>query len=161
MSNGMPSCSRIARRCGDRDASSNGAAGGASATLARDPDLFVRPLARPLGRDVRVVRVCLRTLGRIQLDETLDLEAVLVQQVDPLAVAEMELALLRVTPLDAAKVALRAQQTFGRAVEIHAERDERRTAQEDQPPAGSQEARRLRDPAVRVGPDRGAVLGVH
>src|SRR3954470_401531 len=164
-SNGMPSCSRIARRCGDRDASSNGAAGGASATvqrsLARDPDLFVRPLARPLGRDVRVVRVCLRTLGRIKLDETLDLEAVLVQQVDPLAVAEMELDLLRVAPLDATQVALRPQQTFGRAVEIHAERDERRAAQEDQPPAGSQEARRLRDPAVRVGPDRGAVLGVH
>src|SRR3954453_16002386 len=154
----MPSCSRIARRCGDRDASSNGAAGGASATLqrsvrivrrrlghtlwisrptagtavglcaaspsrrlARDPDLFVRPLARPLGRDVRVVRVCLRTLGRVQLDEALDLEAVLVEQVDPPAVAEMELDLLRVAPLDAAQVALRAQQMFGRAVEIHPE----------------------------------------
>src|SRR3954466_8507603 len=114
----MPSCSRIARRCGDRDASSNGAAGGASATLARDPDLFVRPLARPLGRDVGVVRVCLRALGRIQLDEALDLEAILVQQIDPLAVPEMELDLLRVAPLDAAQVALRALQTFRRAIEI-------------------------------------------
>src|SRR5262245_15402260 len=31
----MPSCSRIARRCGEREASRSGVAGGASATLYR------------------------------------------------------------------------------------------------------------------------------
>src|SRR5437764_7679945 len=72
----------------------------------------------------------------------------------------MELDLLRVAPLDAVQAALRALQPLGRAVEIHAERHERRVAQEDQPPAGSQEARRLGDPAMWIRPDRGAVLRV-
>src|SRR3954468_5953270 len=159
-SNGMPSCSRIARRCGDRDANKSGAAGGASAMFPRGPDLFVRPLPRPLGRHVLVVRMRLGALGRVQLDETLDLEAVLVQQIDPLPVTEMELDLVRVAPLHPVQPALGPKQTLRRALEVHAQRDERGVAQEDQPSAGARQPRRFRNPAKRVSPDRRAVLGV-
>ena len=38
------------------------------------------------------------------------------------------------------------------------EEHERRVAEKDELPAGPQQARRLRNPLVRVGPDRGAVL---
>jgi len=97
----------MARRCGERDASSNGAVGGASAiALARDPDLFRRPLLRPLDGDVRVVLVRPRVGPRIQLDQALDIEAALARQVDQLAVRQMELDLLRVFPLQAMQIAL-------------------------------------------------------
>src|SRR5439155_17751809 len=90
-SKGMPSCSRIAIRRGDVDASSSGGAGGASATLARDPDLLGRPTPAPIRGHVRVVPVLLRILGRLQLDEALDLEVVAAQEIDPHAVRQVEL----------------------------------------------------------------------
>src|SRR4051812_29662496 len=104
----MPSCSRIARRCGERDASRGGGAGGASAiALARSPHFFGRPLPRPLGGDVVVVLVRLRVVRRVQLDQALDREVVRAQQVEQLAVREMELDLAGVLPLDTAEIALR------------------------------------------------------
>src|SRR3954463_8454793 len=96
----MCNCSRMALRCGDVDASSRGGDGGASATLARAPDLLGRPLARPLGRDVLVVGVRLRLRRRKELDETIDLEIVRTEQIDPFAVTELELDPVVTRPLD-------------------------------------------------------------
>src|SRR6266516_602494 len=90
-SNGMPSCSRIAIRRGDVDASRSGGAGGASATLACDPDLLAGPLPRPVGRNMHVVRVILRVDGRLKLDQSLDLEPRFTQEPNPVAVPQVEL----------------------------------------------------------------------
>src|SRR5438445_5081570 len=106
-SKGMPSCSRIARRCRERDASSSG---DVSATCAGYPELFVRPLLRPFRRNVVVVRVRLGVVGCIELDQALELEAVRVQQVEQLAVRKMELDLASVRPLEAVQAALRAHE---------------------------------------------------
>ena len=86
---GSPSCSRIARRCGDVEAR----------TSARPVTRASRAtqisshghLLRPLGGHVGVVVVRLGVRGRLDLDQPLDLEAVRAQQVDPLAVREVEL----------------------------------------------------------------------
>src|SRR6266498_4306595 len=116
----MCNCSRMAFRCGDVDASRSGGAGGASATfrvrgvalrslsqrLACDPDLFCRPLSRPIGLDVLVIGMRLGIRLCEQLDETLDLEPVRAQQVDPVAVTELELDLACVRPLDLAQLEL-------------------------------------------------------
>src|SRR6266571_747219 len=96
----MCSCSRIALRCGEVDARRSGGDGGASATLARDPDLVSGPLARPFDRHVLVVGMHFGIRLRVQLDESLDLEPVRVQKVDPVAVTELELDLACVRPLD-------------------------------------------------------------
>src|SRR5919198_5688609 len=98
----MPSCSRIARRCGERDASSNGAG-----SAACNPELLRRPPTRPLCGDVVVVLVRLRLVRGVQLDHPLDLEAVVAQQVDLLSRGQMELNLLCVGPLDLVQVAQR------------------------------------------------------
>ena len=73
---------------------------------------------------------------------------------------KLELDLAGVGPLDPVEPALGPLQLLaGAGLEPLAEDDERGVAQEDQPAARAQQPRRLRDPAVRVGPDRGAVLG--
>ncbi len=46
-------------------------------------------------------------------------------------------------------------------VVIRAEHQQSRVAKEDQVATRSQHPRRLRNPAIRIGPDRGAVLGEH
>ena len=112
-SNGRPSCSRIARRCGEVEASRSGGAGatltprsgagkaGASrsleppsslrlTTLPDLPDLLHRPRARPL----RLGRAAVGRLGsfrRLHLDQVLDLEPVRAEEPDPLAVRQVEL----------------------------------------------------------------------
>src|SRR5213593_4707652 len=97
----MCSCSRIALRCGEVDASRSGGAGGASAIVQpRDPELFGRPLSCPIGRDVLVVGMRLGIRLREQLDETLDLEPVRAHEVDLVAVTELEFDLACVRPLD-------------------------------------------------------------
>src|SRR5919204_2017209 len=159
----MPSCSRIARRCGEREASSSGGAGGASAMparrrLRRDPELFRRPPARPLGRDPLVVLVRLRALGCVELDQPVELEAVGAQEVDQLPGWKMELDFLGVWPFDAMHCAERSDELLGDPVNRHAQRDERRVAHEDQAPTGTREARGLWNPALRISPDRCAVL---
>src|ERR671935_1447010 len=99
----MPSCLRIARRCGERDASRSGVP---SATFAGYPELFVRPLLRPLRRDVDVVRVRLRVFGCEELDQPLELETIRVQEVELLTVRQMELDLAGVGPFKAIQPAL-------------------------------------------------------
>src|SRR6185436_6670419 len=103
----MPSCSRIALRCGDVDASSSGAA---SAMFTRDPELLRGPLLRPLRAHVRVVRVCLGVRRREQLDQPLELEVVRTEEVEHLAVGKVELDLAGVLPFDAMQAALRTLQ---------------------------------------------------
>src|SRR5689334_17969184 len=104
----MPSCSRIAIRRGDVDASRSGGAGGASATFARHPDLFRRPLLAPLCADVAVAVVRLRVLRCEELDETHELETVRAQYVDPVTVAHVEFDFVRVGPVDPLQTALRS-----------------------------------------------------
>ena len=73
---------------------------------------------------------------------------------------QVKLDLASVRPVDPIQTALwPLQPLVRRALEALAEDDERRVPQEDQPPTRPQQARRLRDPAVGVGPDRRAVLG--
>src|SRR6476469_2797171 len=108
----MCSCSRIALRCGDVDASRSGDDGGASATLACDPDLVCRPLACPFGRYVLVVRMRLGIRRRIELDEPVDLESTFAQKVDPVAVSEVELDLVCVRPFVLAQLELGPDELF-------------------------------------------------
>src|SRR5215211_1426505 len=128
--------------------------------LASDPDLLVRPLLGPLRGHVVVVVVRLGALGRIQLEQPLHLEAAPVQDVHEHSDRRLELHLARVRPLDTEEPTLWAlKRLAGGAFEASAQREQRRVAEKDEPATGAEEARRLRDPAVRVGPDRGAVLG--
>ena len=80
-----------------------------AASCALTPDSSDRPLASPTRRCGVVVLVRRRALRRVELDEALDLEARSAEQVDQLAVAEVEL-----TPSSAASepvhTALRTQQ---------------------------------------------------
>src|SRR6266545_7356280 len=88
----MPSCSRIAFRCGDLDARTSGGAGAASAIAFPGlPDLLGRPLARPLGRNESVVRMGLRRRRCLQLDQVENVQAVRAQEPDPIPVREVEL----------------------------------------------------------------------
>src|SRR5207249_5661068 len=93
-------------------------------------------------------------------DEALDFEAVRAQEIDPVAVTKLELDFARVGPLDLAQPELRSDELLAHTVHGHAERADDRIAEEDQAPARSEQSRRLRNPAIRVGPERGSVLGV-
>src|SRR5262245_50369003 len=79
-----------------------------SAPLARLPDLLARPLPRPLRSDEGVARD--GALGRVDLDEVLDLEAVPAQEADPVAGAHVELDARPVRPLEAVHPRLRAEE---------------------------------------------------
>src|SRR2546428_10294944 len=91
----------MALRWGDLEARSSGGAGRASARLARDPDLFGRPLPRPLRRRDLVVAVLLGACGRVHLDQVLDVEAVRAQKPEPVAVRKVVLRPLLLGPPDA------------------------------------------------------------
>src|SRR5438445_124241 len=62
------------------------------------PDLLGWPLVRPFARDV--VEPALGPLRRLELHEPLDLEAVRTEQLDPVSVAQMELDLAGVRPVE-------------------------------------------------------------
>ena len=96
----MRSCSRIARRCGEVEASTSGVASAAHRFL-RDPDLLGRPLARPLGREGVVVRVVDGIVGRVQLDEVGDVEAACAGGGEKLAVRQLPLDAELAGPLEA------------------------------------------------------------
>ena len=166
----VPRRSRARRRRTGSAAAPGSRAAAATSTRGRadrrsspagDPDLLAGPLLRPVGGDVRVVLVRLGVGGRLDLDQPLDLEAVRAQQVDPLAVREVEL------DADPSGHSKRCMPNCGAgrgapspAPSSSEQRiDERRVAEEDEPPAGPQEPSRLGDPAVRIDPDRRAVLG--
>src|SRR5947208_12048 len=130
----MCSWCRIAWRCGDLEASSNGGAGGASATrgrrvvVVRDgfdlsvcvsaaspsrrlscyPEILAGPLLRPLGGDSHVVAVVDRVRRREDLDETFDLETGVVKKVDPVAVGEVVFGSVLARPVHAVDPRLRA-----------------------------------------------------
>src|SRR3954469_17151531 len=127
----------------------------------RDPDLLARPLPRPLGRDELVARGRIRR--RLQLVQRLDLEAVLSQHAQHLAVGEVELdrVAVLVVPLDAAEAELRPHQPVGRDQRARrgAHEQQRGVGEEDEPPARPQQPRGLGDPALRLAPQAGAVLG--
>src|SRR4029077_13538738 len=127
---------------------------------ARSPYLFRRPLSAPFGGHVPVVLVGRGIRRSLDLDQVEDLEAVRTQEPDPLAVWEVVLDAL-VRPLEAVHPELRTLQRLHRGDVLvgRAENDERGVAEEDELAARTQQPSRLRDPAVRVGPDRGAVLG--
>src|SRR6267142_4291295 len=88
------------------------------------PDLFARPLARPLERDVVVARR--RGRRRSHLDQVLDLEPVVSEHADPVPVREMELDPGVAGPLDAPHAERRTEEPFARDAVLgwHAEREE-------------------------------------
>jgi hypothetical protein len=103
----------------------------------------------------------------LNLDEIFDLEPARTQQADHVAVPEMELdgvddALL-VAPLEAvhAEVVAMELRVSGRFVIIRrvAQHHEGRARLEHEASARTQDPRGLRDPSVRVAPDRGPVHG--
>ena len=72
---------------------------------------------------------------------------------------EVELDPLVVGPLEPVQAELATDELFRRRPAVgRAEDDERAVDEEDQPTAGPQQASSLRDPAVWIAPDRGAVL---
>jgi len=103
-----------------------------------------------------------RRLGRKELDEIEDLEAVRAQEPHPVAVAELELDLeVGLAPLEPVQPELGSLQRLGRRpLASRTQHGQGRVPQEDQLAARTQQPRRLRDPLVRVTPNRGAVLGM-
>src|ERR671936_1263315 len=119
-SKGKPSCSRIARRCGDVDARRIGGTGVASATFPGHPDLLAWPATGPLGRDERVVAGILCVGRSLKLDQPLNVEAVRPEQVDPDAVREVELdaAALLDRPVEPVHPKLRPEQALLRDADV-------------------------------------------
>ena len=79
-----------------------------------------------------------RLLGRTNLDQILDLEPRATKQPDPVAVREMELDARIARPLDAIHAEGRAQQSIRRRDAVlrrHAERQQERVDEENQPPS--------------------------
>ena len=100
----------------------------------------------------------LRLRRRKELDETIELEIVRSEEIDPFAVTELELDLVGIGPLDLVQAGLRPHELLAHTLEGHAENRDRRVGEEDQTPAGPKQTRRLRNPAVRVGPEGRSVL---
>src|SRR5438105_209571 len=72
----------------------------------------------------------------------------------------MELDLAGVRPVEPMHAEIVAPELRTRATELsHRQHEDRAVTQEDQPAARPKQARRLRDPAVRVAPDARAVFG--
>ena len=110
-SNGIRSCSRIARRCGEVEASRSGAA-----TLIRScaPSRSPPPASAGAHSGVGSARSgAARVRRRLELDQVLDLEAVRAQQADPVAVAEVELDPVLVGPLEAVHPEVRRAASSG------------------------------------------------
>ena len=130
-----------------------------SAPLPSLPDLFARPLARPFGRHVRIVRGS--ALCGTKLYEILDVEAARPQQADPVAVSETEIHRSVGRPLEPVEPEVGTHQAVRRRFlgVGRAQVQDRSVDQKSEPAAGSQQACRLGNPAIGVGPDARTVLG--
>ena len=155
-SNGIRSCSRIARRCGEVEARTS-----RHRRLRATQISSAGHLPRPVGRERVVVLVVGRVVGRVELDEVDDVEAGAPEQAEELAVRQLPLDADLVGPLEPAEAPLRAlERLAGRRLLVgRAEDRERAVAEEPEAPAGPQQPMRLGQPAVRVAPDAGPVLG--
>ena len=128
--------------------------------LACLPDLFARPLARPLRRHPPVPRR--RVGGRTKLDQVLNLEPVGAEETNPITVAEVELD-RPVGPIDPMHPEVWAFKPLadGRLV-VGAvgctEQRQQAVDEEDQLTAWSENPGRLGDPGVGIAPDARAVL---
>jgi hypothetical protein len=102
----------------------------------------------------------LSTLRRLQLDQVLNLEAIRTQKTDPVAVAEVKVDGRIVRPLEAVHPEVRAPKLLVRRdlLLLEAEHEDRAVDEEHELAPRSQQPRSLRDPEVRIGPDRRAVL---
>src|SRR5262249_18162593 len=127
-----------------------------SRALAGDPDLLGGPAARPL--PIRQARVPMRLAFRrsLDLDQVLEGGTVRAEEADPIAVAEVDLDAARVIPDEPVhpevgpdQLPSRRKLLVGRADDHHGAVDE-----QDEPAARPEQASRLGDPAVGVGPDR-------
>src|SRR4029450_4164946 len=130
------------------------------------PDLFGRVALDPLGRgDVLVDSR--RSLGYLYLDEVFDLKPVRAEEPDRLAVREAELdavdravLVMPLGPMHPEEVPVELEVRGGGVVALRVTGQQQGVpAEEDQPSARPQQPGRLRDPPVRVAPDRRAVLG--
>src|SRR5438093_5010434 len=133
-----------------------------SPLLPDPPDLLGRPSPRPLPRDEgEAPRAA--ALRCLQFDQRLDLEATGAEEADPVSVWQVELDRAVVRPLDAMHTEEVADQAVLGALGVvwGAEQAEQPALEEDELPAGAQEARRLGDPAVGIAPDARPVLGQH
>src|SRR5680860_1926887 len=109
--------------------------------LAHLPDLFGRPAAGPVVVDELRVRG-LRALGCAEVDERLDVEAVIAEQRQPFAVRELELG-DAVGPGDVLLAEPAPAELLRRAVIVVGEPLEEARDVERQQPARAQEARYL------------------
>src|ERR1039458_219403 len=126
----------------------------------RHPDFLGRPAPRPVDGDEGIARD--RLVRGAELDQVLDVESGASQETDPIAVVEVELHALFVgpfVPVHAEVVApeVRPRRYLGVGIG-HGEHEQRAVAEEDQPSPGSEQPGCLGDPAIRVTPDRRAVL---
>src|SRR4051795_7324116 len=150
----MGSAAARGSRAGAARSRRAGAAGRAarSRDLAGAPDLLGGPLSRPLRTGQRVVAVRRRALRRLDLDQVLDLQPVLAQEADPVAVAEVEVDPVRVGPLEAVHPEVGPPQLLvGRdLLLLEREHENRPVDEKDELAAGAEQTSRLRDPAVRI-----------
>src|SRR6266487_1085407 len=106
---------------------------GRSPALAGFPDLLGRPLASPLDRDDVVIDVILRTLRCLQLPEPEDLEAVLAQKADPVAVLDVEVNPVVLGPFEPVHPELRALEPLPDLAHVRRADDrQRRVAEKDE-----------------------------
>jgi hypothetical protein len=98
---------------------------------------------------------------RPQFDEILDREFIGPQEANQIAMAKVELHRRIIGPLEPMHAELRPQQSIGGCHSFlvwHAQHQQRAVAEEQEFTAGPEEAGRLGDPAVRIGPDGRSVL---
>ncbi len=130
--------------------------------LADPPDLLGRPLSRPIWVHEPVATQFGQVIRSPDLEQVEHLKAARSQQPDPIAVPEVELDARLAGPLESMHPEIRAQQPIGCRPFVvrlgHRQHPERAVAEEDELAPRAQDARRLGDPAVRIGPDGGAVL---
>ena len=151
---------------GSRDVAASATPAAAAVRAARQPRFCAtqtsseRPLLRPLGSDVvvvlvrfarRAVRTPRRDVRRRNRSRAADRSA-------PVWEVELDLAACRATRRGSSRVAVARAVRRRRPSSMH-KSCERRVAEEDETAARPQQARRFRNPPLRIGPDRRAVLG--
>ena len=133
-----------------------------SAGLSGSPHLFTRPPVGPPRLDKAVLRRCVSRGPK--LNQVEDLEAVLPQQPDPVAVAQVKLNGWVIGPLETVHFKVGAAELCRRRFVVfvgNTEHQQCAVPEEEEFTSGPEEARRLGYPGIGISPDGGAVLADH
>ena len=129
---------------------------------ADPPDLLRRPLPRPIWVHQPITTKLGKAIRCPNLEQVQHFKAAHSQEADPIAVPEVKFDARLVGPLEPMHPEVRAQQPIGCRPFVvrlgHRQHPERAVAEEAEFTTRAQDAGSLGNPAVRIGPDSGAVL---